>query len=93
MNTETASSDLRRQFAGARIFRPASAEGQSGLAQLSDPTRLYVLVDDGDGGAERVAANLRARGMRRVAILTGGELILERGGQAGTRTRGLEDER
>lgn len=44
---------------------------------------LYILIDDGDGEAEKVAHSLKAAGIRRMAILTGGELILRRGGLPG----------
>lgn len=44
---------------------------------------LYILIDDGDGEAEKVAHSLKAAGIRRMAILTGGELILRRGGVPG----------
>lgn len=44
---------------------------------------LYVLLDDGDGlRTDVVAPRLRARGLRRVFVLTGGELALRSGGQA-----------
>ena len=44
---------------------------------------LYVLVDNGDGQAEKVVRRLHAAGVKRVAILTGGEQTLSRQGQAG----------
>lgn len=51
-----------------------------------DASRLYVLVGDGDGRAERFARRLQAAGMKRVAVLIGGERILRRGGETGLRT-------
>lgn len=47
---------------------------------------LYVFVDDADGTAEEVAMKLRASGVRRLAILTGGEYALEREGKPGLGT-------
>lgn len=47
---------------------------------------LYVLIDDGDGCSETVAGRMAAAGIRRVAVLTGGERTLERQGQPGHRT-------
>lgn len=48
--------------------------------------RLYVLIDDGDGEAGKVAHRLKAAGIKRLAILTGGEKILRRGGRPGLET-------
>lgn len=48
--------------------------------------RLYVLIDDGDGEAGKVAHRLKAAGITRLAILTGGEQILRRGGKPGLET-------
>jgi 3-mercaptopyruvate sulfurtransferase SseA len=47
------------------------------------PDVLYVLVDNGDGHlAESVARRLRGKGIKRLAILTGGEVAIETEGQA-----------
>lgn len=51
-----------------------------------DPSHLYILIDNGDGRAERFAGRLQAAGMKRVAVLIGGERILRRGGESGLRT-------
>ena len=47
---------------------------------------LYVIVDDGDGASEMMAMKLRAAGIRRIAILSGGELSLKREGRSGMLT-------
>jgi rhodanese-related sulfurtransferase len=48
-----------------------------------DPHRnLYVLIDNCDGESEKVARRLMAAGVKRVAILTGGELSLRRKGKS-----------
>ena len=44
---------------------------------------LLVLIDNGDGVAQTMARTLKANGLKRYVILTGGELILSRQGQAG----------
>ena len=43
----------------------------------------YVIIDNGDGEGQEVASRLFAAGIKRVAILTGGEQILRREGQPG----------
>lgn len=48
--------------------------------------KLYILVDDGNGRAEAVARRLRAGGVRRVRMLTGGELSLKTEGRSETVT-------
>ena len=48
---------------------------------------LYILIDDGDGEAEKAARILKAAGIKRAAILTGGEQILRRGGKPGLETK------
>ena len=43
---------------------------------------LYVLIDNCDGESEKVARRLIAAGVKRVAILTGGELSVQQKGQS-----------
>ncbi|MDX2441834.1 MAG: hypothetical protein QNK40_14965, partial [Desulfobacterales bacterium] len=45
--------------------------------------RLYILIDDGNGESEKMAQRLMANGVGRLAIMTGGELILKRKGRSG----------
>ncbi|NOY46223.1 MAG: rhodanese-like domain-containing protein [Deltaproteobacteria bacterium] len=72
--------DLGEAFPGAQVSsgRPAGEP---------DPRTLYVLVDDGDGSADSVALRLRAAGYRRVAVLAGGAIALERQGRSSIETR------
>lgn len=63
-----------------------SATATTGEAQTVPP--LYVLIDAGDGAAERTAQTLRAAGISRVAILAGGETIIRRKGEPGLLRRG-----
>jgi rhodanese-related sulfurtransferase len=44
-------------------------------------SKLFVLVDDGDGSARDVVHRLHAASLKRVAVLTGGELALRSRGQ------------
>jgi len=57
----------------------------------SEPERIpvMVLIDSGDGEAEKTARMLRANGIRRVVILAGGEKILERDGAPGLKRMGM----
>ena len=54
-------------------------------ARNAAQTELHVLIDDGDGRAEKLARRLRASGLRRVLLLAGGEEVLIRRGKPGTR--------
>ncbi len=58
-----------------------SAQPRAGGKSGTPP--LVVLVDDGDGAAEAMARVLRGNGMKRYAILMGGEINLARHGQPG----------
>lgn len=48
--------------------------------------KLYVLIDNGDGKARKVSHRLKAAGIKRVVILTGGERSLRREGKPGIKT-------
>lgn len=82
--------DERRGRAGAKnpTARKQGARNRSeSQGTRVDPQRLYVLIDDGDGRAEKAAHRLRGAGVKRVVILTGGERILRRSGQPGRKVR------
>ena len=49
---------------------------------------LIILIDSADGTAQKRARALKAGGVRRYAILAGGELILARHGQPGLQRAG-----
>lgn len=76
--------DLTAEFPGVRVAQ-ALPQGPSGkaISSGSRPQPLLVLIDNGNGAAERVARALKASGSRRFAILAGGESILTRKGQPG----------
>ena len=61
-------------------------KGNSRLNKTVPP--LLVLIDDGDGKATQAAKRLRAEGNKRVVVLVGGELTLEREGKAGLQRTG-----
>jgi rhodanese-related sulfurtransferase len=81
--------ELSKKFPGLEIIK-VTEEGLGIVAKGKGRHHriLYVMVDDGDGKSERVATRLFAAGVKRVAILTGGERTLRREGQPGLlRTR------
>jgi len=53
------------------------------LSQIAPADELIVLIDNGDGSAEKTLRKLRASGNKRVVILAGGESIIRREGRAG----------
>ncbi len=53
--------------------------------------KLYVLIDNGDGTARRIAHKLKAAGVKRVVILTGGEQSLRTEGKPGVKTIEVRD--
>ena len=89
--------DLSEKFPGlntmklTRKLRSAGKDGSVSTAPLASGKgnhhrKVYVLIDDGDGEAEKVAHRLQAAGIRRVVILAGGERILRREGCSGLKT-------
>ncbi|MCP3868349.1 MAG: hypothetical protein GY703_09695 [Gammaproteobacteria bacterium] len=70
-----------RATRGAGMHRARRASGVEPAHNGFDKRKLYVLIDDGDGRAERQARRLRAAGVKRIAILAGGEQILQRQGR------------
>ena len=77
---------ITRTIPGTRPQRGTLAIPAANEAQTVPP--LYVLIDAGDGTAERTAQTLRAAGISRVAILAGGETIIRRKGEPGLSRRG-----
>ena len=85
--------DLSKKFSGHTIIhlnRKTRSPGNKWDVSSVIQTRAkgshhryhYVIIDDGDGEGEKVARRLFAAGVKRVAILTGGERILCREGRA-----------
>ena len=70
-------SDLSENFSGAEIIKIGTRRiKRKGL----DPDRLYVLVDGGSGRSDTTAVHLKSLGIKRVAVLTGGELSISNKG-------------
>jgi rhodanese-related sulfurtransferase len=82
--------DLAQAFPGFQITHSAfSAQPQiKSTGTGSGPPPLLVLVDNGDGTASEMARSLQGNGIKRYAILAGGELILARQGQPGLQRLG-----
>jgi len=77
--------DLAQAFPGFKVRQsPFSAKPQTASAGAGSGTLpLLVLIDNGDGTAVETARTLQGGGIKRYAILAGGELILARQGQRG----------
>lgn len=75
------------------ISAVAGRTGGSGKLRRmsSEPEQVpvMVLIDSGDGEAEKTVRMLRANGIRRVVILAGGERIIERDGASGLQRMGM----
>ena len=80
--------DLAQEFPGLASTREPFSATQRLSAGSSSAPPLLVLIDDGDGAAEAWARTLRGNGIKRYAILIGGEMILARHGQAGLQRSG-----
>jgi len=76
--------DLQKEFPQARVTKsPFDLPQTRQAGQGSAIAPLLVLVDDGDGSAQVTARTLKANGVARFVILTGGEEILSRHGKPG----------
>jgi rhodanese-related sulfurtransferase len=90
---QRAPTDLSQEFPGVQIEDPTTAarseERREALKWANeiknrdrDHSRLYVLIDNGDGLAEEMAELLRRAGITRVIVLAGGEEALLRKGRS-----------
>ena len=68
----------------------ARTNGKTSRMGTADPVPMMVLIDNGDGEAEKTARMLRANGIKRVVILAGGEHILARDGAPGLKRMGTK---
>ena len=82
--------DLSHEFPDLPLTQsPFSAQPKLKAASGGSTTPpLLVLIDNGDGKAQEMARTLKANGVKRYAILAGGELILSRHGQRGLQRSG-----
>jgi hypothetical protein len=60
-----------------------------GNKAASGAAPILVLIDNGDGVAQKTARELRAQGNTRVVILAGGEMTIARQGERGSQRTGL----
>ena len=77
-------SNLSEKFPGVEIITLDRRNLRSGIK--AGHNRVYVLIDRGDGKAEKAARRLHAAGIKQVVILAGGERILQREGRSGLKT-------
>ncbi len=71
--------DLTQEFPGWRVDTAMTAQKNT----ASGAAPLLVLIDSADGTAEAAARLLKAQGIKRYAILVGGELAIQRKGRPG----------
>ena len=83
-NAALALTDLGKEFPGMPVTQtPFKTSQVSKAAKVSRAESLMVLIDSGDGCAQKMARALKANGIHRYVILAGGEEIISRKGQAG----------
>ena len=95
-NTAGAPLDLAAELPAYRIISQPTGSGErrgvlgaTAAAPSPDAVQpLYILIDAGDGKADKKAAELRAAGCARVAVLAGGETVIRRKGEPGLVRRG-----
>ena len=83
--------DLSKAFPGKPIATSPHQVAQQAKNKAASPGAqpILVLIDNGDGTAQKTAAELRAQGNKRVVILAGGELTIARQGQKGSQRTGM----
>lgn len=86
--------DLTKEFPMAKIIQsPIDYENMKGKtdsnrfkgkdkANGNGHTDFYVLIDNGDGSSEDMARHMKASGIKRIFILTGGEETIKRKGKS-----------
>lgn len=98
-NAQTSLSNLSEMFPGTQVLHivdqgsgSAGGDEEISLSAFSQESgSVYVIVGIGDGSAHRVARRLHGSGINQVAILIGGERVLEREGRKGARTQVFGD--
>ncbi|MBN2685187.1 MAG: hypothetical protein JXR40_07895 [Pontiellaceae bacterium] len=68
------------------VAQSSTGDTSGGLQRMAEEPQIppvMVLIDSGDGSAEKTARILKANGVNRVIILAGGEEILKRDGKPG----------
>lgn len=81
--------DLHAAFPQARVEKSAfNIAGKKKSASGETMAPLLVLIDTGDGSSEEMVRTLRANGVTRFVVLAGGEEIIARQGQPGSKRSG-----
>ena len=86
MRTQKDKTSLRSLFVNAQIV-DASLKAERRIISLilsnssAKNKKLFVLIDDGDDSGVRIASQLHAASMKRVAVLMGGEIALKTRGE------------
>lgn len=79
-----AMTDLATEFPRAQITRsPFALPARKRVGAAAETPPLLVLIDNGDGSAQEMARALKANGVKRFAVLAGGEEMIVRKGQPG----------
>ncbi len=81
-------SDLAVEFPHARIVKSTVVPAAAKLVAGATTPPLLVLIDNGDGRSQEAARALKANGVKRFAILLGGEEMITRKGQPGLNRQG-----
>jgi rhodanese-related sulfurtransferase len=83
--------DISEKFPGQPVLNLRGVKSEPGVVSAildrggADHHRfLFILIDEGDGAGEKIAERLLSSGMKRIAVLAGGERILERDGRPET---------
>lgn len=92
-------SDLSEKFPGLEVIRldrkglvgGHNGENVSIAAFSKEQKAVYVIIDSGDGTAEKMAHRLYGAGIRQVVVLVGGERTLRREGMPGSRTEAARE--
>lgn len=85
--TSESMTDLRKEFPNMRIVKSPFTSPSPAIKEAREGPFL-VLIDRNDGRAEETARLLKAQGIRRFAILLGGEEMLARKGRTGLQRSG-----
>jgi len=80
--------NLATEFPRARIVKSSAASATVKNTGSPATPSLLVLIDNGDGTAQETARRLKAQGVKRFAILIGGEEMIVRKGQPGLDRQG-----
>ncbi len=84
-DSEATLTDLYNEFPLQEIVSLQKRKGKWDIKpclDAGDSDKLFVLIDDGKGQSNKVARRMTASGIKRVALLAGGEISLVRKGRS-----------